>query len=73
MRELGPINEIAPEFPLAGGALAPLRAKAEVMGSADFSPIWSGQAASLGREMPARELTAKLVQETQAILRRIAG
>jgi nitronate monooxygenase len=73
MREIGPMNEIAPEFPLAAGALAPLRAKAEAQGSGDFSPLWSGQAASLGRAMLARELTAKLVQETQSILRRMAG
>ena len=38
MREIGPINTIAPEFPLAAGALAPLRAKAEAQGSGDFSP-----------------------------------
>ena len=73
MREIGPINTIAPEFPLAAGALAPLRAKAEAQGSGDFSPMWSGQAASLGRAMPARELTAKLVSEAQALLRRMAG
>jgi len=73
MRELGPISDIAPEFPLAAGALAPLRAKAEAQGSGDFSPMWSGQAASLGREIPARELTAKLAQEAQALLRRMAG
>src|SRR5947209_9125746 len=29
MRELGPISDIAPEFPLAAAAVAPLRAKAE--------------------------------------------
>ena len=73
MREIGPVNAIAPEFPLAAGALAPLRAKAEAQGSGDFSPLWSGQAASLGREMPARELTAKLVAEAQALLRRMAA
>ena len=73
MREIGPINTIAPEFPLAAGALAPLRAKAEAQSSGDFSPLWSGKAASLGREMPARELTAKLVSEAQALLRRMAG
>ena len=60
MRELGPISDIAPEFPLAGGALAPLGAKALAQGSGDFSTMWAGQAASLGREMPARELTARL-------------
>ena len=63
MRELGPISAIAPEFPLAAGALAPLHAKAQAQGSGDFSAMWAGQAASLGREMPARELTAKLAEE----------
>ncbi|SBT04038.1 conserved hypothetical protein [Candidatus Accumulibacter aalborgensis] len=29
MRELGPINALAPKFPLANGAIAPLRAKAQ--------------------------------------------
>ena len=59
IREVGPINPVAPEFPLAAGALAPLRAKAEAAGSGDFSPMWSGQAAALGRVMPAKELTAR--------------
>jgi len=52
MREIGPINPIAPEFPLAAGAIAPLRAKAEAAGSGDFSPMWSGQAAALGGSCP---------------------
>jgi nitronate monooxygenase len=73
MREIGPINATAPEFPLAAGALAPLRAKAEAQGSGDFSPLWSGQAAALGRAMPARELTEKLAAEAQALLRRVVG
>lgn len=71
MRDLGPISDLAPEFPLAAGALAPLRAKAEAQGSGDFSPLWSGQAASLGREMPARELTVRLAAETLALLQRM--
>ena len=54
MREVGPMSDVAPEFPLAAGALAPLRAKAEAQGSGDFSPLWAGQAASLGRDMPRR-------------------
>lgn len=72
MREIEPVDAVAPEFPLAAGALAPLRAKAEAQGSGDFSSMWSGQAASLGREMPARELTTKLVAEAQNCLRRLA-
>jgi nitronate monooxygenase len=73
MRELGPISDIAPEFPLAAGALAPLHAKAQAQGSGDFSSMWAGQAASLGREMPARELTLKLAAEALALMQRMAG
>lgn len=68
MRELGPISE-APAFPLAAGAIAPMRAKAEAAGSSDFTPLWSGQAAALGVEMPARALMAKLTEQAQALLR----
>ncbi len=59
-RELGPISEAAPAFPLAANAIAPLRAKAEATGSGDFSPLWAGQAAGLGRERPAADLTREL-------------
>ncbi len=62
MREIGPISDVAPEFPLAAGALAPLRAKAEAQGSGDFSPMWAGQAAGLGRALPAGELTRRLAR-----------
>jgi nitronate monooxygenase len=72
MREIGPIADVAPDFPLAAGALAPLRAKAEAQGSGDFSPMWSGQAAGLGRELQARELTQKLAAEALDCLRRLA-
>src|SRR5262249_22685439 len=73
MREIGPINSIAPEFPLAGGALAPLHAKAQELGSGDFSSMWAGQAAALGRELPAREVTIKLAEEAQALMLRMAS
>jgi len=72
MHEVGPISDVAPEFPLAAGALAPLRAKAESTGSGDFSPMWSGQAAALGREINAGELTKKLAVEAQRQLQRLA-
>ena len=73
MRELGPLSPLAPEFPLAGGALAPLNAKAQAQGSGDFSSMWAGQAAGLGRALPARELTRKLADEAQALMQRMAG
>ena len=72
IREIGPISNVAPEFPLAAGALAPLRARAEAVGSGDFSPMWSGQSAALGREMAAGELTMRLAAEAQDQLRRLA-
>ncbi len=60
MRELGPIGTAVPAFPLAVGAIAPLRAKAEARGSGDFSPLWSGQNASGCKQVPAGELTREL-------------
>ena len=70
MREVGPLSDVAPAFPLAGGALAPLRAASEPKGSGDFMSLWSGQAARLGREMPAGELTRRLADEALALLAR---
>lgn len=60
MREQGSISSAPPAFPLATSAIAPLRAKAESMGSGDFSPLWSGQNATGCEEIPAAELTRKL-------------
>jgi nitronate monooxygenase len=68
MREVGPMSELAPAFPLAAGALAPLRAKSEPTGSGDFMSLWSGQAAGLCEELPAGELTRKLAAEALARL-----
>lgn len=68
MREIGAISGAAPDFPLAGGALAPLRQKSEPLGSGDFMSLWSGQAARLSRELPAGELTKRLADEALARL-----
>jgi nitronate monooxygenase len=69
MREVGPMSTVAPEFPLAAAAVTPLRAKSEMAGSADFTPLWSGQAARLNRNLPAAELTKQLAEETLEKLR----
>jgi len=60
MRELGPISDAPPEFPLATAAIAPLRAKAEGQGSGDFSPLWSGENASGCKPIGAGALTREL-------------
>ena len=62
MRELGATNPLAPAFPLAGAAIAPLRAKAESRGSGDFSPLWSGQNNSGCKAVPAAQLTHELAE-----------
>lgn len=72
IREVGPISDVAPEFPLSAGALAPLRAKAEAQGSGDFSPMWAGQAAGLGRALPAGEVTRTLASEALERLAKLA-
>jgi nitronate monooxygenase len=72
IREVGPITDAAPQFPLAAGAVQPLRAKAEAGGSGDFSPLWSGQAVGLGRDIGAAELTATLSAEAQEHLQKLA-
>jgi nitronate monooxygenase len=70
IRELGPVSNIVPEFPLASDALAPLHAKAQAQGSGDFSPMFAGQAAALGHEMPAGQLIRILAAEALDLLPR---
>jgi nitronate monooxygenase len=60
MRELGPISQLAPEFPLATAAIAPLRAAAEALGSGDFSPLWAGENVTGCKPVPAADLTSAL-------------
>jgi len=60
MRELGPMSDAVPPFPLATSALAPLRAAAESRGSGEFSPLWAGQNVSGCKEVSAAVLTREL-------------
>ena len=71
VREQGPISDTLPEFPLTAAPIAPLRAKAEARGVGDFSPLWAGQSAALGRAMPAADLIAMLVAETATQFKRL--
>ena len=73
MREIGPMSNQAPEFPTAGNALAPLKKKAEEEGKSDFSAMWSGQAAGLGQELDAGELTRQLATDAINRLRFLAA
>ena len=61
MREQGPMSTLAPAFPLATSAVAPLRSKAEAAGLGDFTPLWAGQNTSGCHPVPAAELTRQLM------------
>ena len=59
MREVGPIGgEVVPPFPLAGGALVPLRQDGA---NGDFTNLWAGQSARLApRGLNSEDLTRLL-------------
>ncbi len=65
VREVGPMSDDTPPFPLAASAIGPIRMAAEAAGSGEFSPLWSGQAAALGRQMEAGELTRLLMSDAR--------
>jgi nitronate monooxygenase len=71
--EVGPISDAPPDFPLPMGELVPLRTKAEQQGNNDFTPLWSGQAAPLAREMPAKALTLNLAKEAAERFKQLDG
>jgi len=60
MRDVGPMSEDAPAFPLAASAVAPLRTAAERLGRGDFSSMWAGTNVSGCKEIPAAQLTREL-------------
>lgn len=57
------MSALAPRFPLAGGALMPLRAISDPQGNSDFSNLWAGQALRLGRHLGAEKLTREIAGE----------
>ena len=64
--------DVAPQFPVAAGAVQALSDEGSRRGLPDFTPLWAGQAASLGRPTSASELTRNLSQEAFALLRSLA-
>ena len=63
IRELGPINDNVPDFPLASTEITALRKAAEARSLADFTPLWCGQNASGCKEISAYELTRELAED----------
>jgi len=66
MQALGPLSPLAPAFPLATAALAPLRAAAEAQGCDDYSPLWAGEGHTPPFEGSATPLTEQWVQAWRA-------
>ena len=62
MRELGPMCDHAPAFPLATAGMSLLRSAAESRQSSDFTPLWSGQNASTARHASATDITRDFVK-----------
>jgi nitronate monooxygenase len=73
VREVGPISADAPAFPSAIDTMRPLRKASEAARSGEFSPLWTGQAGPLAREMPAGQLTERLAEEALSRLRELAS
>jgi nitronate monooxygenase len=72
VREIGPISDVAPQFPAAAGAVQALSDEGSRRGLPDFTPLWAGQAAALGHRASASDLTRSLSQDAFALLRSLA-
>ena len=67
MRELGPLRQGLPTFPLATLAIAPLRTAAEALGHTDFTPLWAGQNLSSLRAASAAEITRGIIRQWRSV------
>ena len=72
MRKLTPVADEIPPYPIQNALTGPIRQAAGKAGRAEYLSLWAGQAASMSRGLPAAELFAALVRETQEAFRRAA-
>lgn len=70
IEEMAPHDEKLPDFPILNTVTGPLRKASTQAGSGDFVALWSGQAVSLNRTMPAKDLIEKMVEEARPLLPR---
>lgn len=61
-------GEAVAPYPVTHALTAPLRREAARTGSADHLALWAGQAAALGRELPAGALISRLLDEVYETL-----
>ena len=60
-------------FPLQNALTRPLRTAAAEQGRAEFLSLWAGQGVRLARRQSARDLIARLAEETETAVRRLAA
>ncbi|HEU5170977.1 MAG TPA: nitronate monooxygenase [Gemmatimonadales bacterium] len=70
--ERGGAEAVLP-FPLQNALTRPLRSAAARQDRAEFLSLWAGQGVGLARRQSAGRLVARLVEETAAVLARLAG
>jgi nitronate monooxygenase len=73
MRKLSPVADEIPPYPIQNALTAPIRSAAAKANRSEYLSLWAGQAAGMSRRLPAAELFAALVQETQAALNIASG
>jgi nitronate monooxygenase len=61
-----------PAYPYQNALTRDIRAAAAKAGRAEFLSLWAGQAAALAEELPARELVARFVRETEEAVQRLS-
>ena len=66
-------DDAALPFPLQNALTRPMRTAAAQQGRAEFLSLWAGQGVRLARRQSAADLMARLVGETDAAVRRLAG
>jgi nitronate monooxygenase len=72
MEEVDREPEAILPFPLQNALTRPLRTAAAKAGRAEFLSLWAGQGTRMARRLPAAELVARLVSETDAAIARLA-
>ncbi|MEM7426431.1 MAG: nitronate monooxygenase [Pseudomonadota bacterium] len=72
LEQMAPFDEELPDFPILNTVTGPLRKASTQAGSPDFVALWSGQAMSLNRTMPAKDLMDTMVEEARAAFAALA-
>ena len=73
IREVGPVSDDAPAFPLGARPLLPYAPPPKNRASGDFSSLWSGEAGALAKAEDAGEATRQFWREAQAAMGALAA